>query len=345
MANTLPEHIGLDFGNHTVKAVEIKAPASKNPKLVGFGSKETPFGVLNSESEIHVDRLSSAVKAVIKEAGIKNKNVIAAIPESVVSTRITTFKGVKEKELNQAVYWDAKQSLPVPIEEMHLSWMPLAVKKEDEEYLILRVAATRKTIRTYTKVIEKAGLNPLALETEGIAIARMVGHTGYKDTSLVLDFGSQTTDMSVVKDNKLLFSQSISTGSDALTRAIMNEFSLEYNQAEQYKRKYGIVPDQLEGKIYKSLEPLMKVIIGEVVRGTEFYKSKTGFAAPKTVFLVGDGSLLPGLVSYLTKELDMDVSRTNPWQNIQMKEKDKELLSNGASAYAVAVGLALRTQE
>jgi len=342
MAEKLPDHFGVDFGNHSVKAVELRDLSSPNPRLISFGSKATPFGVLNSDNDIHIKRLAEVLKDLTKEANIKSKYVVIALPESVVSTRVTTIKGVKEKELNQAVYWDTKQSIPVPIDEMELSWMVLSEKKDEEEYLILRVAATKKIIKTYTEIVTQAGFEPLALETEGIAIARMVKNISKLDSVVVLDFGSQTTDMSIVKNGALAFSQSITTGSDALTRAIMSDFSLEYSQSEEYKRKYGLEKGQLEDKIFVSLDPVMKIIVGEVVRGIEFYKSQTGFSAPKEVSLVGDGSLLPGLVLYLTEKLGVNISLSDPWKNIKVKKEDAKLLSKGKSAYAVAVGLALR---
>lgn len=342
MAEKLPEHFAIDFGNHTIKAVQLSDLDSKTPSLTAFGSVSTPFGVLNSENEVHVDRLVASVKDLMKEANIKTHNVIAAIPESVVSTRFLTLRGVKPNELNEAVYWDTKQTLPIPVEDVNISHMIVGEKKDDDELLILRVAATKKIIETYKKVLQKAGLEALTIETEGVAIARLVKHSSSTDSAVVLDFGSQTTDMSIVKDGMLIFSQSISTGSDALTRAIMTDFSLEYNQAEQYKRKYGLDKTQLEGKIVNSLDPIMKIIVGEVVRGVEFFKSQTGFSSPKDVFLVGDGSLLPGLVEYLTTELGMSATLIDSWQNIKIKEGDKAVLDKGKSAYAVAVGLALR---
>ncbi|MBN1374053.1 type IV pilus assembly protein PilM [Candidatus Dojkabacteria bacterium] len=342
MAERLPDHFGIDFGNHSVKAVYLKNFASKTPELAGIGNIKTPFGVLNSENDVHKDRLASVVRQMINDAGIRVKQVVAAVPESVVSTRVSTYKGVKESELAQAVYWDAKQSLPVPIEEMQVDHTVLGEKKETQEFLVLRVAATKKIIQTYIDVLERAGLEPIAIETEGVAIARMIKHTTGIPEAIVLDFGSQTTDMSIVKQGNLVFSQSISTGSDSLTRSIMNDFSLEYPQAEEYKIKYGLEASQLEGKIFNSLEPIVKIIVGEVVRGIEFYKSQTGFSSPKDVYLVGDGALLPGLALYLTDQLGLNISLADPWQNFKIRGEYEKILENSRSAYAVAVGLALK---
>ncbi|NLE30692.1 hypothetical protein GX618_00235, partial [Candidatus Dojkabacteria bacterium] len=44
----LPDHVGIDFGTHTVKAVELKNISSK-PELANLGVQLTPKGVINSE--------------------------------------------------------------------------------------------------------------------------------------------------------------------------------------------------------------------------------------------------------------------------------------------------------
>jgi Tfp pilus assembly PilM family ATPase len=41
----LPDHVGVDFGTHTVKAVELKNILS-TPELVNLGMQITPKGVI-----------------------------------------------------------------------------------------------------------------------------------------------------------------------------------------------------------------------------------------------------------------------------------------------------------
>lgn len=46
----LPDHVGIDFGTHSVKAVELKN-AGTSPELINLGSQLTPKGVINSEEK------------------------------------------------------------------------------------------------------------------------------------------------------------------------------------------------------------------------------------------------------------------------------------------------------
>jgi type IV pilus assembly protein PilM len=340
----LPDHIGLDFGNHSVKAVQLKNLESEKPELVGFGSQPTPTGVINSDDEQHQKQLADALKVLHGDGSFRTKNIVAALPESSIFTRFLEFPGVKEKELQEAIHWQAKQVVPIPIDEVQMSWIVLGRDESKNSYRVLLVAAPKKLIDLYIGIINKAGLNPIAIETEAIASGRTIYKSSKIQDAVMLDFGSQSTDMGIMTNGELVFSQSISVGSDALTRAIASDFSFEYEQAEEYKRNYGLDASQLEGKIYQSLKPIMDSIIAEVRRGVEFFKTRTLQSPPNQYLLIGDGALLPGLVVYLSQELSANVTLADPWASIKVSNKQEAILSKGKPAYAVSVGLALKAE-
>ncbi len=342
MAN-LPDHVGLDFGSHSVKAVEMNNISSSNPKFTNFGTQATPHGVINSEDKAHQKKLAEALKTLYSSAKIRNKKVVMAMPEFTVFTRFIELVGVKENEILEAIYYEAKQYIPIPIDDVQMSCIKVGYDPDRQAQKVLLVAAPKKIIDIYLNVVDMAGLEPLAIETESIAMGRaMYKSTGEKKI-FMLDFGSQSTDMSILSDGYLVFSQSISIGSDALTQAIVNKFDFEYNQAEEYKRNYGIKQGVLEDKIYTAIKPIMDSIVTEVQRGIEFYKSRTLLSLPNKCLLNGDGALLPGLSEYLTQSLGVEASVADPFQNISINKKFQDTVSKSKPAFSVAIGLALKS--
>jgi len=95
----LPDHVGIDFGTHSVKAVELSKIGSNNPVLINLGSQLTPKGVINSEDKGDQKKLAEVLKKLYSSSGIKNKKVVMALPEFSVFTRFLEFPGVKEEEL------------------------------------------------------------------------------------------------------------------------------------------------------------------------------------------------------------------------------------------------------
>jgi len=340
----LPDQVGLDFGHHSVKAVQLRNIDSKNPELVTFGSQPTPHGVINSEDKSHQKKLTDALKELFASTKFRSKNVVMAMPEYSVFTRFLEYVGVKDNELKSAVYYDAKQYIPIPIDEVHMSFIKVGYDPDRKAQKVLLVAAPKKILDIYIDVAVNAGLNPLAIETESIAMGRAMYRATGKSSLMMLDFGSQSTDMSIMNEGHLVFSQSISIGSDSLTQAIVNKFNFEYNQAEEYKRNYGLVENMVEGKIYGAIKPVIDSIVTEARRGMEFYKSSTLLTLPKECLLNGDGALLPGLSEYLSESISVPCSIADPFMNIKVDEKSLKIIERSKPSFSVAVGLALRNK-
>lgn len=343
MAN-LPDHVGIDFGTHSVKAVELSKISTDRPSLVNLGSQITPKGVINSEEKKDQKKLADVLKKLYDSSRIKNKNAVMALPEFSVFTRFLEFPGVKREELKDAVYFEAKQYIPMPLNEVQLSYVPIGFNAEKNAPRVLVVAAPRKVIDIYVNIAMDAGLDLLAIETESVAVGRTMYKSTGKKNLVMLDFGANSTDMGILSEGYLVFSQSIAIGSDSLTQAIMNKFGFQYQRAEEFKRNYGVAQGVLEGKIYSVLAPIIESILVEVRRGVEFYKNRTLSIAPSDYLLSGDGALLPGLVEYVSKSLGVQASVANPWRNISVDDKFKDIVEKSGPSYSIAIGLALKDE-
>jgi type IV pilus assembly protein PilM len=340
----LPDHVGIDFGTHSVKAVELRGIHTTSPQLVNLGSQLTPKGVINSEDKQDQKKLADVLKKLYDNSGFKNRNVVMALPEFSVFTRFLEFPGVKKEELREAVIFEAKQYIPMSIDDVQMSFVIIGYNQEKNAPRVLLVAAPKKVINIYMDVAQFADLDLVAIETESVAMGRAMYRSTGQGNMVILDFGANSTDMSILVNGHLVFSQSIAIGSDSLTQSIVNKFNFEYTRAEEFKRNYGVIPTVLEGKIYSVVSPILESIMLEVQRGIEFYKNKTASAAPVDYLLNGDGALLPGLPEFVAKALGVKTQVANPWNNISVSNKFKDIIAKGGPSYSVAIGLALKDE-
>jgi type IV pilus assembly protein PilM len=202
------------------------------------------------------------------------------------------------------------------------------------------VAAPKVLVDKYSKLIDMAGLNLVAVETELISIVRSLAP---KDqVVLIADIGARSTDIAVSKGGVLTFSRSIPTAGEAFTRAIAQSLGIEEAQAEEYKRTYGMNPGQLEGKIKGSLDPIFKMVAEEMKKATRFYSSEEKGEAPNSAILTGGTAGLPEIASSLTKLLGLEVIVGNPFSQVEVAPDAVKSLAGYAPFYSIAVGLALR---
>lgn len=340
------DKLGLDIGYSSVKAVVLSHTQSP-PKLVSLGHIAAPMPGIMSESELDLQSVAVAIKNLIQEIDPPTKDVVIALPEQKIFTRVVyDLPFLSDEELSQAIRYAAEEFVPMPIQEVNLYYQVIfrSPKKEpNSRTVVFVIAAPKVLIDKYIKVVQMADLKIVAIETDMIAAARaLVSFNSYSPTTLLIQLGASNTDYAIVSDGLILLTRSIATGGAALTRAIAQSFNFEVVQAEEYKKVYGLLEDQLEGKLFKTLKPVIEVIANEAKRVILAHETQNRQRPVKRVVLTGGGAHLPGLVSFFTNFLGLEVQEADPWTAINMDPAMKNKLSGEAAFYSVAVGLAMK---
>lgn len=338
--------VGLDIGYSSIKLVEL-AIDKQSSKLISLGTIASPQPGLLSDADTDLEAVANAIKKLLIATKIDQKEVVAALPESKVFTRvIDDLPYLSDNELSSAIRYASEEFIPMPINDVNLNWQVLFRsfgKDKDAKTVVLVVASPKNAVTKYVKVLTMVGIRPKALETEIIAVTRsLVGNNPFSPSTLIVQLGATTTDFAAVSKGLIWLTRSISTGGMALTRSLSQHFNFELTQAEEYKKVYGVLEDQLEGKVLEALKPVIEIIAGEAKRLIQAFETKYPQNPIKRVVLSGGGAKMPGLVIYFANSLGLEVQEADPWYSIT---KDKALASkllSDASSYSVAVGLALR---
>ena len=344
----LPEFIGLDIGYSSVKMAQVTFVSENNPKLIAIGQAEIekPINLLKDENEKKA--LAFKIKNLKESLGIKTNKVVVALPESMIFSTIIAIPDLPEDQLEKIIYYEAKNHLPIPVDDVNLDHIPITKKMIEGKGIqqILMIAAPKNIISLYMEVLGMAGLEVLALETESLATARTMTYKGdLTNGAVIIDFGSRGSAVAVIKGRNIIYSQNINSGSDALTQAIAKDYNIDFRQAEQYKISYGLLQDQLQGKIAKSILPVVQIITNELNKIINFIKINLADFAPSEVILVGEGSLLPGFVTFLNLNLGLPVKIVDPISIVQIDESLKAKMNSKSNvSYTVALGLALKVE-
>ncbi len=340
--------VGLDIGFSSIKAVAISHKENP-PKLISLGNIAAPQPGIVSDDDLDLKVTSEAIKNLLTEMKVSNADVIVGLPESKIFTRVIyDLPYLNNEELSQAIRYAAEEFVPMPIIDVNLSYQVIfrtENKGPNSRTVVFVIAAPKILIEKYLKVLQFAEIKPVAIESELIAISRaLVGANPFSPTTLIVHLGALTTDFAVVSEDLILLTRSIATGGIALTRTIAQTFNFELIQAEEYKKVYGLLEDQLEGKLFQTLKPIVDVIALEAKRVSEAHESQNRQRSIKRVVLSGGGAKLPGIVRYFTNFLGLEVQEADPWYNLSYDPSIKNKLVAEASSYVVAAGLALRSK-
>lgn len=338
-------YTGLDIGFSTIKAVVLAH--NKQPELVSLGSIGAPQPGIVSDADIDLEATAKAIKTLLTQIKAPTNKVVVALPESKIFTRvISDFPYLSDQELSSAIRYSAEEFVPLPIDQVNLTWVIINRNKQLNKTEVLVVASPKSLVNKYLKVFDMAQIKPVALETEIFAATRaLVGNNPFSPTTLLIQLGGATTDFAVISQGVILLTRSIATGGLTMTRAIAQYLNFELAQAEEYKKVYGLLEDQLEGKIYQVLKPLMTVVLTEARRVIQSFQAKNPSNPVKRVVLTGGGAKLPGSVIFFANNLNLEVQEADPWFSVGKPQALAQKLVAEGPMYTVAVGLAMRGEQ
>lgn len=334
--------LGIDIGTKSIKVIELAKASNvwqlKSSGAVGYVGVSPDKAVNENDFKVVADVL----RKIVNQIGVSSKEVNISLPESLVFTRVIKFPMLSDEEISSAVKWEAEQYIPIPVNEAVVQYSVLEKNEQTSSVSVLLVAAPKAVVEKYTKVIKLAGLLPVSAETELTALGRSISPD--KGITLLLDLGFSATDMSIVKDLNTVFTRSIPVGGEAFTRAVSQSLGIEPIQSEEYKKTYGLDPNQLEGKVKTALEPIFRVIIDEIKKAIHFYQTEEAGQSPTSVIITGGASVMPNIVPYLTENLNIETIVGNPFGKISIDAETSKKLMPYASIYGTAVGLAMREE-
>ena len=186
---------GLDIGTTAIKVVWL----SKENNIVSYDTAltiPTPVQGMQSESPFDQQEMAQVINKLVIDAKITTNNVAIAIPESHAFTKVIEMPVLSDKELSNAIYWEAEQYIPVPLDSVTLAWDKLRTFKSalpEEKMQVLLVAAPKELIKRYQTILDLAGLTVVSIETEIIAIIRGMMTSKNIPNSLVVNIGALST--------------------------------------------------------------------------------------------------------------------------------------------------------
>lgn len=338
--------LGIDVGSSAIKMVELSR-WGQGKTLENYGEimssslYKEPFRSIEGGNYLLSNYfVSRAVRAVLQEAKIKTTATIFSVPD--FSTFCVTFElpPMTEKEIPEAVYYNAPQYIPLPITETTLDWRVIDGIPGDKKsnLKILLVAIPNETVQDYQSIAQMAGLELYALEAEVFSLSRVLGNNLQK-CSCLIDIGVQSTTLNIVDKGKLKKSYSFNFAGSQLTFSIAGALGLENIQAEQLKQQKGLLSSQenVSKTLYLMIDPLLLEVKKFL---SDFYIESSGKEVDE-IMLTGGTSRLPGLREYFEAVLKKKTIIPNCFVDLLYPPILDEALEDIAPRFSVAVGAAL----
>jgi len=356
---------GLDISDRLIKVAQFIQNRNQL-NLFTFGSHEVPPGIINKGEIEKAEELAEIIKKTLAETQpypIKSKYAVCCLPESKCFIRLVKLPQMNPSEIAEAAGWEAEEQFPLKKEEMYLDWQILKpieesnLKRQTKEESkkssstdILLVAASKNSVDSYLATFDKAGLVPVVLEPESIAIIRsLINQKKNLGAVMIIDLGQERTGFIIYKEPAIKFTSDIPISGNLLTKAVAKEFKVSFKEAEKIKIDCGLNKTKKNGRVIKAILPYLSQLAKKIDQSLAYYYSEHFDSLDKSravskIILCGGGANLKGLSVFLSLQLKREVEIGNPCINfIKPQLKKLPSISHSKSlAYVTAFGLALR---
>ncbi len=343
--------LGLDIGTTSMKLVEVER-GGKTPRLANYGILETRGSVARTNTAFQTSTLKlferdagQFLKMLLDKMQPRAKTVSASLPLFSAFTTIIPFPAMPPAELQQAVAFQAKQVIPLPLSEVALDWSKVGEFEDDKGFKyfqVLVISVPQVEIRKYQSICKEAGLTLQSLEVESVSLVRILVGSDPTPT-FIIDVGSRSTSVIIAEQGNIKYSAQTDFAGASLTQALSASLAINPLRAEELKKERGIMGTGPNYELSTIMLPFLDAIISEVKRADYSYHAQFPQAAKvERAILSGGGANLLGIQKYFGDQLGVPVVKAAPFLKFQYAPLLETLAPELNPMLAVALGLTLR---
>lgn len=340
--------LGLDISSTSVKLLELSL-ASDKYKVESYAVEPLPPNAVVEKNIADVEGVGDAIKRVAGRAKTASKNAAVAVAGSAVITKtIEMDASFSDDEMENQITVEADQYIPYPLDEVALDFEVLGLSDRNPDQVEVLLAACRKeNVEMREAALDLGGIKPAVVDIEAHAMKRafdlvkpQLGENPDELVVAIIDIGATMTTLSVLADDKAIYTREQLFGGKQLTEEIQRRYSLSFEEAGLAKKQGGL-PDDYQDEV---LQPFKEAVLQQVTRSLQFFFSSSQYDDVDYIVLAGGTASIDGLADMIEAKLGTPTLIANPFNSMSLASKvDADALANDAPALMIACGLAMRS--
>ena len=355
--------IGLDIGAGSIKVVELGGSKS-SPKIQRLAVREIPKPPADAGEDYDADAvLAAEIKSVFAELHVPKDDVCASFDSGVTVFREIMVPFLEEDQIKKVIRFEAENHLHNhAIEDVVVNWIKTGQTRDGSRVMIF--ASPKDELERRMEILRKAGITPASVDLDTTALYTALQTIDKFEDSpncIVLDVGTNTTNLIMVVDGKPRVMRSFLLGAGGVEDAAAAELGVSSSEGRERVLQSASAPsedlivaaselDPPTQETEKSLAHLEKDAVED--RRQDFVRklhreairsllSVRADAPPEKILLLGGGALIPHLPDALSESFGLPVERVNLLDTVECKDPGPAPDYTGA-AIGPAIGCGLR---
>ncbi len=340
--------LGLDISSTSVKLLEL-SKSGERYRVEAYGVEPLPPNAVVEKNISDPEGVGEAIKRLVGRAKASSRQAAVAVAGSAVITKVIEMDAeLSDKDMENQIEVEADQYIPYPLDEVAIDFEVLGPSSREGQVEVLLAACRRENVEMRQAALELGGVKVKVVDIEAYAMkrafSRLIGPQLGDDSDdrvvAILDIGATMTTISVLSQDRSVYSREQLFGGRQLTEEIQRRYGMTVEEAGRAK-KHGGLPDDYEHDV---LQPFKEAVLQQVTRSLQFFFSSSQYDDVDAIVLAGGTASIEGLPEMVEAKLGTRTLIANPFANMTVSPKvNVDALSNDAPAMMIACGLALRS--
>jgi len=340
--------LGLDISSTSVKLLELSRSGDRY-RVEAYGVEPLPPNAVVEKNISDVEGVGDAVKRLISRSKASTNQVAVAVAGSAVITKTIEMEAsLDDTEMENQIIVEADQYIPYPLDEVAIDFEVQGVSERNSEQVeVLLAACRRENVELREAALDLSGAKARIVDIEAHAMKRafelikpQLGSNADDLVVAILDIGATMTTLSVLADDRSIYTREQLFGGKQLTEEIQRRYSLSFEEAGLAKKQGGL-PDDYE---QECLPTFKEAVLQQVTRSLQFFFSSSQYDDVDYIVLAGGTSSIDGLAEIIENKLGTPTIIANPFIDMSLASKvDADALANDAPAMMISCGLAMRS--
>lgn len=238
----------------------LRLLVAKGKRVKKWANLPLESGLVRDGAVLDEAKLAAKIKELLKAQRVKARKVIAGLSGLHCLSQVITLPRLPEAMLAEAVRREAERALPVPLEQLYISWQITSTSREEMQVFL--AALPRNAVDALIETLRQADVKPYLMDLAPLALARVVNRA----TAIIIDVRSTEFDIVVMVEGVPQLIRSLSLPNGALS--LQEKLPTIREELERTVKFYN------SGHPEKPLEPSLPIFVsGELADEPELYQS------------------------------------------------------------------------
>ncbi len=368
--NTTRCPIGIDFGGHSVKMLQLERLGGKadrdggGPRWAVRAASKVALPVdLPAKGRARNEAVARAIAEMLESGHFHGRRCVTCLPAEAIQYKNLRVPQMPLDDLKSAVEWEAQDRLKIDKAQAILQFYPAGEVRQGEELReeVILMAAPRTLVDEHVQIINECGLDPVAIDAVPSALARVLAtkcnSTDEPAMDVILDIGFFTSKVIILRNGRVMFLKLIDIGGKKLDEMVAQHLNLPLQDASELRRRVqgGAEGDSelfgstrretVERAVFEALRATMGDLSREVGLCLRYYSVTFRGRRPDKALLVGGEVYEAQLAQMLAEGAGIAIEPARPLREVDVRDHGPAMDRGGQfSQWAVAAGLSMRPE-